>query len=271
MAKIKVVCVNCGKEIERYLSQCLNTVFCSRECRSRYMQDNNTVSFTCDYCGKEKRIRKSNYKEKGNHFCSRECKDKWQGEGLRGENNPFYNKLHTKYTKIKISKTKVKAGLRGRNSPKYNRKAVKCSECGKIVYKTPYLIKRSKYRFCSIECHGRWKSKYNVCENNPNWNSDLTDEERARERKYPEYYEFLKNVMERDNYTCDICRKYSKWGDGLNVHHLNSYDWDIENRINTDNGVTLCKECHIDFHKLHGYGNNTKQQYTEFKDKKEIA
>lgn len=265
MAKIKVVCVNCGKEIERYPSQCLNTVFCSKKCRADYFKKNYTVVFKCDYCGEEKRIRKANYKEEGNHFCSRTCKDTWQKEGLKGKNNPFHNKEHTKDTKIKVSITKKKANLRGENSPNYNQKPVECSQCGKVTLKIPYLIKRSKYQFCSIECHAKWKSENMKGENSPTWNPDLTYEDRLDRRLYPKYYDFLVKVIERDNYTCDICGKHSKRGNGLNAHHLNGYNWDKKNRTNPDNGITLCKDCHTDFHKLYGYGNNTKQQYIEFK------
>lgn len=266
MGKIKVKCIHCGTEVERYPSQILNTVYCSRECRSEYHKKHHTILFNCYYCGKEKRVKKANYNYNGKNFCSRKCKDEWQKIGLKGRGNPFYNKKHDLKTKLKISKTKKAAGLRGEKAHNYSRKPVKCSECGKTTYKTPYLIKRSAHHFCSTECHGKWKSKYLVGENNPTWNPNLTDEERERARKYPEYYEFIKAVMERDNYTCDICGFYSKWGNGLNVHHLNSYDWDIDNRTNVDNGITLCKECHTDFHKTYGYGNNTKEQYLEYKE-----
>lgn len=262
MPKIKVNCAYCGKDIERYPSQCLNTVFCSKECMINFKRENNTVLFKCDYCGKEKRIKKSNYKEKSNHFCSRECKDTWQKEGLKGENNPFYNKKHNKITKIKISNS-TKGKYKTEENPRYKREKVVCAYCGKVMYKIPYLIKRNKKIFCSRECDGKWKSENLIGPNSPAWNPELTKEERLIKRKYPKYYDFVKSVMKRDNYTCDICKKR---GIQFNVHHLNSYDWDKENRINIDNGITLCKKCHKKFHHIYGYGHNTKKQYKEFKE-----
>lgn len=266
MAKVKKPCAHCGKVVERYPSQVLNTVFCSRECRSEYFRKHHTVVFRCHYCGKEKRIRKANFNREGRSFCSRRCKDEWQCIGLRGPNNPFYNKTHSEETKEQISETKKAAGLRGERAHNYNRYPVPCEECGTVTYKTYYLVKRSRHHFCSIACNGKWKSKHNVGENNPKWNPNLTDEERERGRKYPEYYAFIKEVMERDNFTCDICGFYSKWGDGLHAHHLNGYEWDEENRTNPDNGITLCKDCHTRFHKTYGYGGNTKEQYFEFQE-----
>lgn len=265
MAKVKVNCVHCNAEVYRYKSQIHGTVYCSRACRSEYFRENNTVVFNCHFCGSEKRIRKANFNNKnGRSFCSRECKDEWQREGLAGENNPFYGKQHSDETKRKVSATKKSAGLTGSRAHNYNTYTVVCEECGIETQKIKYLIDRSDFHFCSVECNGKWKSKNNVGEANPNWNPELTDEERERGRKYVEYYAFLKTVLTRDNYTCQICGHYSKWGKGLNVHHLNSYDWDKKNRTNPNNGITLCKTCHTDFHKEYGYGKNTAEQFAEY-------
>ena len=264
MAKLKVSCVYCEKIIERYPSECLNTIYCSRGCRTKYFRENHTVVFKCDYCGEEKRIRKANYKEEGNHFCSRTCKDTWQKTGIKGESNPFYGKKHSESTLEQVSKTKKSQNRTGENAHNYNSRPVDCDYCGKEVAKTQYLIDRSKNLFCSIECHGKWKSENQLGQNNPAWNPNLTDEERERGRKYPEYYEFIKSVMQRDDFTCQACGRYGEYGSGLCAHHLNSYNWDITNRTNKNNGITLCKTCHKEFHTIYGYGDNTKKQYTEF-------
>lgn len=263
MAKVKANCIHCGNEVERYPSEILSTVYCSRECRSEYFKEHYTELFNCYYCGKEKRIRKANFNYEGNNFCTRKCKDKWQREGLKGKANPFYNKSHTVKSRKLVSETKIAAGLRGEKSPQYNRIQVNCEECGEKLYKIPYLIQRSEFHFCSAKCSGVWKSKNLVGESHPAWNHELTNEERTIKRKYHEYYVFMKKVMERDNYTCDIC---GIRGGDLNAHHLNSYDWDKENRTNPMNGITLCVNCHTDFHKEYGYGKNTREQYEEYKN-----
>lgn len=98
-------------------------------------------------------------------------------------------------------------------------------------------------------------------ENNWNYKFDKTIEEREIERRFDGYSDWVKQVYERDDYTCQCC---GIRGGKLNAHHLDSYDWCITGRIDVDNGVTLCKLCHTDFHGIYGYGDNTREQFDEF-------
>ena len=95
-----------------------------------------------------------------------------------------------------------------------------------------------------------------------NWNSSLTDEERAVSRNYDEYRKWRKTVYERDSYTCVSCMNL---GGSLVAHHLESYGDNLDLRTEIDNGVTLCKTCHLDFHRLYGRGGNTRAQFNEWR------
>ncbi len=97
--------------------------------------------------------------------------------------------------------------------------------------------------------------------NHPNWNPNLTQEERESGRNIEGYWEWRKQVYERDDYTCQCCEKV---GGNLNAHHLDSYDWCKEKRTDVDNGITLCSDCHNDFHHIYGYGKNTKGQFEKW-------
>ena len=82
-----------------------------------------------------------------------------------------------------------------------------------------------------------------------------------------EYRMFKRNVLYRDNYKCVCCGKKSP----LEVHHLYSYNKYKDKIYEVSNGVTLCKNCHANFHNLYGKGNNTKEQFEEwFGSTKEI-
>lgn len=117
----------------------------------------------------------------------------------------------------------------------------------------------------SIAKSGKRNGMYGMTgEKHPRWDPDRTNEQRAKERKLPEYAEWRKAVYEKDNYTCQCCK--NERGGVLVAHHLNGYNWDVENRFNPDNGVTLCEDCHIEFHKMYGFGNNTKKQFEYFQN-----
>ncbi len=97
--------------------------------------------------------------------------------------------------------------------------------------------------------------------NHYKYNPNLTDEERLIGRNYPEYSIWRTDTYKRDDYTCQKC--FIRGGD-LNAHHVEDYAGNKKLRLDEKNGITLCKCCHVEFHKKYGYGNNTRQQLNEF-------
>ena len=103
-------------------------------------------------------------------------------------------------------------------------------------------------------------------ENNPRYNPNLTDKERkANESRNSdgEWRKCSERVKKRDNNTCQCCGHQQE--KGMIAHHKNGWDNFKEQRYDDDNVVTLCPSCHDLFHGEYGYGNNTKEQYTQFK------
>lgn len=68
-------------------------------------------------------------------------------------------------------------------------------------------------------------------------------------------------VFSRDNYTC---QKYGIKGCYLHAHHINNFSEFPELRFAIDNGITLSRKAHTEFHKKYGWKNNTKEQLIEF-------
>lgn len=95
---------------------------------------------------------------------------------------------------------------------------------------------------------------------NGHWKGGITPE-RERQRKTMEYKLWRKACFERDNFTC---QKTGQRGGDLVVHHINNFSEFIEIRTSIENGITLSKESHREFHRLYGYKNNTKEQLYEF-------
>ena len=225
------ICETCGNEFKTANK---NTKYCCNKCKPQCQQDRITVK--CSICGKEKRIIKSKLKNYKDFYCSDECKNK--GYSL-------------KYS--------------GENSHKYSRINCNCEMCNKEFTLNKYEYENNNHHFCSKECRQKWLSIFMSGELSPNYNHNKTLEDRLKERKYIEYYKWRKQVYKRDNYTCQCCGDNK--GHNLVAHHILNYSEYKKLRIDVNNGITLCKECHKEFHDKYGYKNNNEKQLNEFINK----
>ena len=104
-----------------------------------------------------------------------------------------------------------------------------------------------------------------------NWNPNLTDEERARKnvhrRNTPEDFAWIKAVLKRDNYQCQICGKRNN---RLCVHHLNGHASFPEERFIVENGITLCKDHHKGFHSF-CKGIITREEFQRWKESLDMS
>jgi 5-methylcytosine-specific restriction endonuclease McrA len=101
----------------------------------------------------------------------------------------------------------------------------------------------------------------------PLWNSALTEEDRIKQRKLLGLSDWRKTIFARDDFTCQMC---GVRGGQLHAHHLNSWHWAKAERLDPDNGITLCQLHHVEFHSRHGKRNNTKEQFLAFVLRKAI-
>ena len=97
-------------------------------------------------------------------------------------------------------------------------------------------------------------------ENNPHW-KDGSSTRNKKDRLRLEYREWRTTVFKRDNYTC---RKCNIRGAHLHVHHLKNYSEHKDLRFIPINGMTLCEECHAEFHHIYTRKNNTVKQILEY-------
>lgn len=132
--------------------------------------------------------------------------------------------------------------------------------CGNITLVAAGSLLNGRQKSCGCYKSNRLKARLGPL--HPNWNPDLTAEDRKSTRDDADYWRWQQGVYKRDRYTCQCCGdpKPNK----INAHHLYSYTEYPSLRYDLDNGVAVCEICHIAFHKKYGYGGNTKEQFTLF-------
>lgn len=282
-------CSFCNGSIEVINSKADNHdyYYCNQDCRTRHLKtlmldknnpNYNRVEYHCDGCSKQIKVIPSRIEKQKYIFCTSKCYQNNIGKYFTGELNTNYN--HQEYNcaecgDLFIRKPSQNRGERVFCSQKCYLSSlsnleikamidVKCPICDK---KTKVWRSRMNYStriYCSRECANKGQTIYYSGENSPNWNHNLSKEERVQARKYDDYYSWRKGVFKRDKFTCQCCGDDS--GGNLVSHHILNYSEHPELRIEISNGITLCESCHKDFHDTYGYTNNNQLQLNEFID-----
>lgn len=231
--------------------------FCSYNCT--YSARKTGSWKKCLFCGKKFWARRKSKRK----FCSRHC----------------YFSFRKKQPKITLS----------------------CQICGKKFKVIPSKIKYGR-KYCSWEC---WvKSKIGI-RRKESTNEKIKEAHkrkefgfqkglipknkfkdryliclRARIRTKDQYLEWRLKIINRDKRKCDVCNSTSSKENPILAHHLESFSsilinhnirtideaFNCKELFDINNGITLCKKCHLAFHRIYGNGNNTEEQYNEFKN-----
>lgn len=144
----------------------------------------------------------------------------------RGDKNPFYGKKHSEESR-KIMKEKRK----------------------NQVFSKETLIKKRNSMMGKNKGEKSW-----------NWQGGITPINKKIWQSV-EMKVWREIVFERDNY---ICQKTKIKGIELHPHHILNFSSHPELRFDINNGITLSKKSHKEFHKIYGQRNNTREQLLEF-------
>lgn len=227
----------------------------SKEYRTYLHQKKNTVS-ELDSCNNsncmKKKIEDSSLIKYGvkHHITS----DVVQEKVLATVNERYgvINVFELDETKKKIEDTNMeKYGVKHYTQTKEHQERVKKTSLEKYGHTSH--MKHPKYR------------KMFTKENSPRWKGGV--KHHRVERSTYEYGVWRRSVFCRDLFRCQCCKAKNGEVNGyveLQAHHIINWKNNIKDRYNIDNGITLCYQCHINFHSIYGKLNNNGEQIREF-------
>lgn len=231
----------------------------------KFVKDKRKSDGTRNYCLECDRLQRGGKpRPKANYKVCNDCKTElpysdFNFRKIKGKKRPFsYCK---KCERIRDKNRYSHVCIVCKKSYKSGRKDSKlCSVCyykelGKMGAKT---LSQFDFSGKNNPMYGRQR----FGKSNPNYNPNKTDEEREKERLVEGYGIWRLEVYTRDSFTCQVCGDDK--GGNLTAHHMDSWDWAKDKRLDVSNGITLCKHCHKLFHDKYGYGKNNKNQFHEF-------
>lgn len=249
----KKICKQCGKmlDLSNFYKNNKSVDGYKHTCKQCYKQ-NNLKTYICKNCNREF----ESYEKR--KFCSHKCSCEF-----RDTRTIMVCQTCGKHFKQKQNKQIFccnECRLHRKDNNKYE--TIKCAFCEKEFQRLKCYNKGKKHLYCSKECQIKGWSKFYSGENSPEYDFNKSLDERLKNRKYIEYYEWRKKVYERDNFTCQCCGDNE--GGNLVAHHIFNYSEHNDLKTDVNNGITLCKKCHKIFHDTYGYRNNNQQQIYEF-------
>lgn len=173
-------------------------------------------------------------------------------------------------------KQKISFSKKGKKITEITRERMKIAQKGKIVLpETRLKISNSlkgkipKFIPTTLGTHRTDKQKETMSNaqrkriknGKHNWWKGGISSENHRIRNGVEFRLWREAVFARDNWTC---QKTGKRCIELHPHHILPFAYYPELRFAIDNGITLSKDSHREFHKIYGIKNNTLEQLNEF-------
>lgn len=237
---VYIKCKHCGKEFER---DTMDRMFCCFDCKLQYDKEHpllgeqahrwqgGSLTVTCDYCGKEYQVKKSDTKNRKNMFCSRECLGKWASEHKTGE-----NANHWKGGGVKRI----------------------CVICGAEFTITQYTAKTGKGgKCCSNECRHKLKSISMCGAGNPMY------EDGSSKFPYCEKFnaEFKRRVRVFFDHKCILCGKTTEENKAvMAVHHIYA---NTQACCDTSarRFAPLCRSCHSTISNYQRYDKEKEEEF----------
>lgn len=73
-----------------------------------------------------------------------------------------------------------------------------------------------------------------------------------------------KEVLDRDNNECQLCKKSGKVTKATTVHHIKHYENRPDLALTDDNLISVCESCHNKLHPEKGFGQLSNDKKLKF-------
>lgn len=206
---MKLVCKNCK---EKFDSDRSNKIYCSMNCYAKSKKGKEIIHLIGKRIGKPKNQKMAKCGVCSNVFSY------WAGR--------------------KTAKYCSKDCWKIRNPKILN----ECLLCGKEFWS----YKSDNKTYCSKKCSSIKSREFKKGNKSHLWKGGKTKLNKL-ERCRSEYREWRNKIFIRDKYTCQKCGIKSIKGLTvyLHSHHIKSFADYPESRFDINNGITLCKNCHL--------------------------
>ena len=122
---------------------------------------------------------------------------------------------------------------------------INCLYCKKEFEISPWEKKENR-KFCSRSCRSRFHAKFG--EDHPRWKGGISNKWDSLHGSL-EYREWRIGVFQRDRFKCQVCGVDKTRKNPIHAHHIKPKKTYPELILDLDNGLTLCKKCHVELHK----------------------
>lgn len=186
----------------------------------------------CQFCGKSFSIQERAVRRGRGKFCSASC---------HGRSKIAHVNRTRKKTTHNAGWFTTETAL-GANNPRWKPPAIKvCKNCHQSFEIKEWILRQPSNRgdFCSIECRGEYRTKYQSGDNSPFWVGG------AQTKRGRGWQEIRRIIISNQNGNCADCGAHK--GKSLPIHHIKPFrDFQNPEEANQlDNLIGLCQSCHM--------------------------
>lgn len=155
-------CIECGKEFKIKPYKINTAKFCSQECHYKNIQGKRKGEWivkTCPSCGQEFEVLKSHDKKYCSEKCNQERNEKYMTYNCDGCGKEMRIKK-TLYQELLDGKRKtIACSYECAGKVKHTGHDIYCLNCGKVFYRRQYHIDKQENQFCSSNCQLEYQHK----------------------------------------------------------------------------------------------------------------